>query len=363
MSEDTAQVSAPVAAPADPVAAAAAAFRQDREPEAPAVQRDDKGRFASTQEPVVEPEQEIEAEEAETEIVEEAEAEYDEEQEAVEEAAEEAQPEAVDMPASWSKEDAELWTSLPPETQAKIAEREGQRDTALNSKFQEIANARKAIEGQLAEANTNRDKYGEAIDQVLALARPVKPDPRQYGLGTSDYRRDAYDYAVLQYEQQIETIQHLQQQRESITAQQQEEAERAEKAAYEEIEAKARPMLLQAVPEISDPQKQAQALGEIVEYAVSQGIPEHVFSDPENAKRITSAELLMAWKAKEYDRLQASKARVAPKAQPKPKSPPLRPGVATPRATQKQMALKKDMERLEKTGSVEAGAAIFRHFR
>lgn len=350
-----------VAAETDPVAVAAAAFKQQREPEAAPVIRDERGKFASAQ-PAAEPEQ-IEAEAPEALEAEAAEAEYEAEPETVEEAAEEAQPEAVPPPASWGKEDAELWTALPPETQAKIAEREGQREAAVNSKFQEVANARKAAEAKAAEANANRDSYGEAIDTVLAMARPVKPDPRQYGLGTSDYNRDAYDYAVLQYEQQTEIVQSLTQQRKAIAAQQQEEATARERAAYEEIEAKARPALLAAVPDISDPQKQGAALNEIVQYAVSQGIPDHVFTDPENAARITSAELLMAWKAKEYDRLQGAKARVAPTAKPKSASPPLRPGVTTPRATQQQTAFRKDMDRLEKSGSIEAGAAIFKHFR
>ena len=56
------------------------------------------------------------------------------------EAPDEGQPEPVDMPASWSKEDAETWSALPADAQAKIAEREGQREQAVNAKFQESAN-------------------------------------------------------------------------------------------------------------------------------------------------------------------------------------------------------------------------------
>src|SRR3546814_10014442 len=69
----------------------------------------------------------------------EPEAEIDAEPIEADEAAEEAQPEPVEMPASWSKDDAELWESLPPDTQAKMAERIGQQEvgdrksTRLNS--------------------------------------------------------------------------------------------------------------------------------------------------------------------------------------------------------------------------------------
>lgn len=126
-----------------------------------------------------------------------------------------------------------------------------------------------------------------------------------------------------------------------------------------EIEEKARPALLAAIPDLSDAAKAPAALGEIVKYAVAQGIPESVFQ--ENADTITSAELLIAWKASQYDKLQEAKTRVAPKA--KTGAPPVRPGVSTPRATQQQVAFKKAVDRLAQSGSIEDGAAVFRQFR
>jgi hypothetical protein len=66
---------------------------------------------------------------------------------------------------------AEQWTSLPPETQAFIREREGQRESAVNAKFQEAANLRKAHEAEIGEAQTNRQAFAEAADFVLSLAR------------------------------------------------------------------------------------------------------------------------------------------------------------------------------------------------
>src|SRR5690242_3048478 len=40
----------------------------------------------------------------------------------------ETEVEPVPMPVSWSKEDAEAWKALPPEAQAIVARREGERD-------------------------------------------------------------------------------------------------------------------------------------------------------------------------------------------------------------------------------------------
>lgn len=341
---DTAQTVLPSA---DPVADAAAAFAALREPEPAPQPRDERGKFASPQQ------EEIAA--APVEDV----AEVDAEQIDEAEAADEAQPDPVKMPASWSKEDAEHWSALPPETQELISQREGQREAAVNSKFQEAANARKAGEAQLAEANANRDAYADAVNTVLGLVSPVEPDPRHYGAGTGQYDREGYDLAVLQYRQNMATLDSLKQQRDAILAQQQEEGQKAEAARFAEIEEKARPALLAAVPDIADKDKAPAALGEIVKYAVSQGIPESVFQ--ENSETITSAEILIMWQASQYAKMQEAKTRVAPKATTA--APPVRPGVSTPRATQQQVALQKDMARLAETGTIEAGAAVFKHFR
>jgi hypothetical protein len=56
--------------------------------------------------------------------------------------------------------------------------------------------------------------------------------------------------------------------------------------------------------------------------------------------------------------MMAAKAKVQPKA-PKPAAPVVRPGVATPKSAVEQQQRKKAFERLDREGSVEAGAAAF----
>lgn len=329
---------------------AADAFKSFLNP-GPAQPRDDAGRFASAEEP--------EAAEEEEALVS---GEEDEGHEP-EEAAEEAQPEGAELPSSWSKEDAEIWESLPPEAQARIAEREAQRDAGLNSKLQESANARKEAERHAAEANANRDKYAAAIDEVLSLVQLEKPNPVQYGLGTEHYDREAYDYAVYQFEQANSTVEVLRQQRQEIAAQQAQEAERARIAAHQEIEQTAWPKFLADVPDLADPSKGRKIVADIIDYAKSAGIPGNVFDDPEIAKTLTSAELHLAWKAREYDRIKAAEQRVkATNPPPKPKGPVVKPGGVTPRQTIQANRLTKAKDRLTREGSVEAGAAVFKHF-
>lgn len=315
--------------------------------------RDEQGRFASAQAEVEEDLDEGElAPEAEDDVEIEADAEA---------ADDEAQPEPVKMPTSWSKEDADLWESLPADAQGKIAEREAQREQAVNQKFQEAANVRKQFETELTEANANRDAYKAAIDDVLSLVTPTKPDPRAYGAGTGNYNREAYDLAMLQYEQQSGLIAQLQQQRQAIVAQQQEEAERAYQAEIQAIEEVARPRFVADVPELTDPAKAGQVLSDIVNYAKQAGVPESVF-EADNLNAITSAELHLAWKAMQYDRIKSAQGKVKETPAPKPAQPAVKPGVTIPRSATKATAARKATERLAKEGSIEAGAAVWKNF-
>src|SRR5690348_10270625 len=247
----------------DPFADAADAFRTYDKPE-PA--RGPDGKFVSTKE--------IEAEEAPQDA---PEAESHEVEE-TEEAADEAQPDAVDLPPSWPSEHAETWQSLPPETQALIVEREGQREAAVNAKFQEAANVRKANEALIAEANQSRQRFVEAADHVLSMVHPQRPPLSMLTPGSHDYNPDHYHLLNAQAEQAERYISEVKQQRDEALAQLTKEAEAQAFQEIAEIEAKARPELLKAVPELSDPAKNPQALAGIIQYAVESGIPQSVFT-------------------------------------------------------------------------------------
>lgn len=339
---------------ADPnaqLANAADAFKAftSEEPVTERKPRDDKGRFAPAEQELEEAEPLGEAEPDDVEEQDEAEAD------------DESQPEPVDLPASWSKEDADLWQSLPAEAQGKIAEREAERDRAVNQKFQEAANVKRATEAQLTEANANRDAYRQAIDQVLSMVQPVAPDPRAYGAGTGNYDRESYDLAVLQYQQTMQTVQALTQQQQEIAQQQEAEAKRIFEAEIEAIEAVARPRFLADVPELTDPAKVGQVLNDIVRYAVETGIPETVFAG-DAINGVTSAELHIAWKAMQYDKIKAAKGQVEATPAPKPSQPAIKPGVASSRSATKQATMRKANERLASEGSIEAGAAVWKNF-
>lgn len=332
---DTAQPSAAETDPNAAIAAAADAFKQFDNP-AP---RDDAGRFAAKEIETVaddEPEGELEAADDEGEI------------EGEDEAADEAQPQPLPMPTSWSKEQAEHWDALPPETQAFVAEREGQRDAAINSKFQEAANVKK-------EAAKARDDLMGQLDLIISTITPVKPDPRAFGYGTQQYNQAAFEVAAADYQVQAETLEALRSERETLAHQTVQEENKAFQEWKQQHEAEWAPVLLTNVPELKDPAKAEPALRGIISYAVANGIPAETFAE-DMQEQITSAQLNLVWKAMEYDRLKASGKPVARQV-----SPALKPGVTSPRSATKAAAYKRDTDRLAKSGSIEAGAAIFKH--
>jgi len=280
---------------------------------------------------------------------------------AQEEAAEEAQPDPVELPASWSKDDAGLWSSLPAEAQAKIAAREAQRDAAVGRKFQEAAEVRRANEALITEANANRSRYAEAVDQVLSLVQPHRPDPKDY-FTEAGFDQAGYAIAQHDFEQSSELVHGLAQQRQHIAAQQAREAEAAEAQVLAAINQAAAPRFVADVPDLTDPAKGQDVIGSVVRYAIAQGIPADIFA-PANMKRVSLAELHLAWKAQAYDAMKAAQAKIAatPKPQAKKASPAIPPGVATPRAAQERVKMSGAMDRLAKSGSVEDGAAVLKH--
>lgn len=338
--EDTAQPMAaetPLHEQFDDAASAIRAMRTVSQP------RDDAGKFA--------------AEEVAEAPLDEAEAEYDETEEYDEEAPDEDQAEPVEMPKSWSKEDEAAWRELPPSAQAKIAEREGQRDAAVNTKFQEVANERKVYEAKLQEANASRDKWAQDYDLLVSDLSIPKPDPRQYGLGSGNYNREAYDMALLDYEQTSEKLTALREQRETIRSEQEREELASVSAVKEQIDAEYGPKLVQIMPDLADSAKAATAMRGLVDYAVSQGLPASTFA-AENHPFITAAQLALLAKAQKYDELTAGTSKPAPR-----KQPAIRPGVATPRSAQKSVTAKKAFARLESENSIEAAAAAMRAAR
>jgi hypothetical protein len=318
----------------DALQQAASAFKvnlgQEEAPERP---RGPDGKFVS----VREPEQGEEAEEID-------------ETEEGEEAAEEAQPTDPELPASWPAEHAETWKTLPPEAKAVIAEREGQRDAAVNAKFQEAANLRKAHEAEISAANATIQNYGQAAELVLSLVQPQRPPRSMLDINSGDYDPDNYHFLERQYEDQTAFLNQHAAQLGQIRAQEQQQK-------FNVINSATRAKFIEAVPDVADQAKAPAVFQGLIDYAVSIGMPAEVFDTP-----TTAGEWLVLHKAKEYDRLQAARAKVRTEPKPPPKpQPAVRPGVTTPRSAIEKQKRGQAMDRLARSGSVQDGAAVLKH--
>ncbi len=329
----------------------AAAFKAFLNPQ-PERPRDESGRFAPTQ---------TEGETVDDEEATEAQApdDGDEDQgdvDETDEAPDEGQQDDVPMPASWSKDDEGLWTQLPVEARAKLAERETQRETAVNAKFQESANIAKAAQQQVTEANANRDNYAKLTEQVAALVQYPEPDPTQYGLGGEYFDRDNYDLAHHQWRQANAALQYHAQQQQQIAAQQAREAGEARTRELQAVEEVAYPKFVADVPDLNGPKAQ-EIIDGLIKYGVESGIDRDTFRPGE----VSSREMHILWKAQEYDRIKAAKTRVtAANPPPKPAGPVVKPGGVTPRATIQANRLGKAQTQLAKSGSVKDAAAVYK---
>ena len=265
----------------------------------------------------------------------------------------------VAPPSSWPADKAELWASLPPDAQAVIVARDGEREAAASAKVREAAELKSAGEAAAREAQASRQRHAEALDQVLGLIRPQWPSPAMLDKGSAAYDPDGYHLRRAQCEAQQALVAQLSERRRAVAAEARVEEERAETARFQAINNASRDAFIKLVPDVAVAEKAPAIFAGLMDYAVSQGAPPDLFQTP-----TTALEWAVLWKAKEYDRLQAAKARVGTDPAPAPRRPTaaIRPGVATTRSAASASRRSQDLSRLASEGSVEAGAAMWKHF-
>lgn len=345
----------------DQLQAAAAAFRRYDPEAAPERARDGRGRFvAPERDDEAEEKREIpdqvrdddgendEADDSSADEAEGAPADQEDPEEDAGPAADEAQPA---LPDSWPASKAELWNALTPDAQAFIRQRDGELKSAVNAKFMEAANLRKAHEAEIGEAQRNRRLYAEAVDLVTSLVVPQEPPISMLDPASGDYDPNAYHYRKAVHDRTIAFLDQHRAQRQQLAAQEQMQA-------FNAINESTRDGFVSLVPDAAAPDKAPALFAGLIDYAVGEGAPAHLFQTP-----TTALEWKLIWKAREYDRLQAARAKVRsdPKPEPRKPQPALRPGVAVPRAAIEQSKKQRALERLRSEGSIDAGAAALKH--
>ena len=288
--------------------------------------------------------QEAEAEEAEVEF-------EAEETEEVEEAEEETEDES-EIEDEEEVDEEQTFTVKAAGEEKEVTLDELKKSYQLGSdytkKTQEVAEQRKVIEQEakaIIEARQVRDDYSrklQAVNQFLVGGNQTKEDL------TAMKENDPIGYAVKVAEmtEKKEQLQIVQAEQQRI-AQEQNSDREANMQNYVEQEAQ---KLTQSLPEFSDKAKGEQIRNDIRSYGKKVG-----FTDEELSSVYDSRHVLVLHKAAQWDKLQASKSGVKKKVAKAPK-------MVKGGAKVKQNATdrtKKQMQRLQQTGSARDAAAIF----
>jgi hypothetical protein len=79
---------------------------------------------------------------------------------------------AIEPPTSWSSDEKQAFSQLPPALQQTVARRESQREAVLTQRSQEAAEARRAYDGERQAAVAQRSEYLAGLQKMMVLAAP-----------------------------------------------------------------------------------------------------------------------------------------------------------------------------------------------
>ncbi len=265
---------------------------------------------------------------------------------------------SIEPPRSWTKEDKELFTSLPRATQERIAERERLREGDFNRRQQKATEEAQALEAARMQAEQTRLQYEAMLPQLLLqlqqegagefadirtiedLQRLATDDPYRFG------RWQAQDMRVTAVTQQIRD------------AQQRQENESRQK--FADFAKRQDDLLTEKIPSLADKSKAATVQNAALAVLKDIGFTEKELNDSYNGKlglhlRDHRFQLLV------HDATMWRDAQAKAKAASAATIPPVqRPGVAQPRGTAQTVQIQNLTKRLETSGSLKDATALLR---
>ena len=288
--------------------------------------------------------EEVEETETEPEVEEEVESETEEE---VEEESEVEEPEEV--------EEEQTFTIKAAGEEKEVTLDELKKSYQLGSdytkKTQEVAEQRKVIEQEakaIIEARQVRDEYSSKLQAIEQFLTGQNDNPAELAAMKEN---DPVGYAVKVAEmtEKREQLQTVQAERARLAQEQQTESQAQMQRFVEQEQIK----LAESLPEFSDKTKGEQIRNDIRSYGKKVG-----FTDEELSQVYDSRHVLVLHKAAQYDKLMAGKAGVKKKVAKAPKT--VKSGAKVKQnVTDIQ---KKQLKRLQQTGSARDAAAIFENF-
>jgi hypothetical protein len=264
----------------------------------------------------------------------------------------------IEPPRSWTKEDKELFTSLPRATQERIAERERLREGDFSRRQQEATEQRNALAAEQLMAGQVRQQYENALPLLLT-------ELQQQQAGEFADIRTAADVERLAREDWPRLLRwDLQQQKVAAVRQQLSEAQGRQflenLQQFSDFAKRQDELFIEKVPDMVDKAKAA-ALRD----AAAAVLKDHGFSD---------AELGQMWQGQSqlslrdhrlqlviHDAIQWRDAQQKAKAAATRTFPPVqRPGVSQPRGAARDAQIQNLTKRLETSGSLKDAAALLR---
>ena len=79
---------------------------------------------------------------------------------------------AIEPPQSWSADDKQAFSQLPPALQQTVVRRESEREAVLTRRSQEAAEARNAFQAERQAAVAQRTEYLQSLQKMMVLAAP-----------------------------------------------------------------------------------------------------------------------------------------------------------------------------------------------
>jgi hypothetical protein len=249
----------------------------------------------------------------------------------------------IDPPRSWSKEDKEIFASLPRETQERVYEREKSRESDFLKRQNESAEKSKALEAKEKAAEEARTQYEQAAQNSLQVLQQQQSAEFADIRTQADVQKLATDdpFRFIQWQarqqlisHQIAEVQNLERQRENERKQKFDSWSKEQDSAFEK-----------AFPEFSDKEKAPALRASVAKYLTDEiGVPQESISRLWNTDTFRDA----MWQRVIYDASRFHSAQQKAKsAVQAPKPPVQRPGTAAPKGQLFQESLDAARERLQ----------------
>ncbi len=268
------------------------------------------------------------------------------------------EPPPIEPPRSWTKEDKELFASLPRATQERLAERERSRESDFLRRQNEAAEKLKGLSAKEQTVEQARQHYEAALPQLLATLQnqqagefaDIKSMADVERLAREDWPR--YLLWDLQQKKIAEVGQQL------LAAQHRQVVEKL--AQFTDFAKREDHLFKEKVPDMADEAKAAELQKKALAVLSDLGFDEAELAQSWNGQKDLSLRdhrvQLLIRDATLWREAQAK----AKAAATRPVPPVQRPGAATARAGTDEARVQHLTERLEQTGSLKDAAALLR---